>query len=212
MKFGTHLIALLLMALLATPAISQKLYRWVDKDGNVHYSDQVPPDDIDQARDELNAKGRVVESVGVAASASEIEALGEEEKRLQAERLRVLQEIATDQKIEDSYVDEVEIIRQRDRKLAGLDMAIRNATTFISTQNESLVSINKRKTKVEAEGGSVSDALQSMLDDLERQVVQQQAVLDAKTLEREEVVSYYDSELAGYRGMLERRELRQAGN
>ena len=210
MKLHAVLITLVLSALLATPAIGQKLYRWVDSEGNVHYSDQVPPDEIDKAREELNQMGRVVNRIGMAASDAEIEAMDEEQKRLQQEQQRRLQEIAADQEIEDGYVDEQEIMRQRERKLAGLELSIRNAKTFISTQNESVASINKRKTKVEAAGSKVSDALQSMLEDLQRQVVEQQKVLDAKTVERVEVIAFYDQELANYRAMLKRKELRAA--
>ena len=39
---------------LATPAESQKLYRWVDADGKVHYSDSLPAEAVDRARRELN--------------------------------------------------------------------------------------------------------------------------------------------------------------
>ena len=212
MRIYTGLVALLLMALLATPAMAQKLYRWVDKDGNVHYSDQVPPDEIDQAREELNEKGMVIESVDVAASAEDLEALGEQAERLRTERARLLLQIAKDREIEESYADEEEIIRNRERKLGGINLVIRNSTTFIESQSDSLTSLQKRKTKVEADGGKVSDAYQSMLDDLDRQITQQQVVLETKTRERDEVVGFYDKELASYRAMLKRKEQREPGS
>ena len=212
MRIYTGLVALMLMALLATPATAQKLYRWVDKDGNVHYSDQVPPDEIDQAREELNEKGMVIESVDVAASAEDLEALGEQAERLRTERARLLLQIAKDREIEESYADEEEIIRNRERKLGGINLVIRNSTTFIESQSDSLTSLQKRKTKVEADGGNVSDAFQSMLDDLDRQITQQQAVLETKTRERDEVVGFYDKELASYRAMLKRKEQREPGS
>ncbi|MEA5444929.1 DUF4124 domain-containing protein [Gammaproteobacteria bacterium AB-CW1] len=48
-----HRILLLLMTLLLTALIAgslsaQQVYRWVDEDGNVHFSD-TPPDDEDEA-------------------------------------------------------------------------------------------------------------------------------------------------------------------
>lgn len=39
-------ICLVSLAVLAAGADAQTLYRWVDKDGKVHYSDQPPPKDI----------------------------------------------------------------------------------------------------------------------------------------------------------------------
>ena len=156
MRIYTGLVALLLMALLATPAMAQKLYRWVDKDGNVHYSDQVPPDEIDQAREELNEKGKVIETVDEAASAADLEALGEEAERLRTEQALLELQIAKDRQIEASYADEEAIIRSRERKLGGINLAIRNSTAFIESQADSLNSLQKRKTKVESDGGKVS--------------------------------------------------------
>lgn len=43
-------------AVTAKAAATKKLYRWVDKDGKVHYDDALPPEAIDQARQELSAK------------------------------------------------------------------------------------------------------------------------------------------------------------
>ena len=212
MRIYTGLVALLLMALLATPAMAQKLYRWVDKDGNVHYSDQVPPDEIDQAREELNEKGKVIETVDEAASAADLEALGEEAERLRTEQALLELQIAKDRQIEASYADEEAIIRSRERKLGGINLAIRNSTAFIESQADSLNSLQKRKTKVESDGGKVSDAFQSMLDDLDRQITQQQAVLETKTREHDELVGFYDKELASYRAMLKRKEQRESGS
>ena len=41
-----YTVCLLSLALLATGADAQNLYRWVDKSGKVHYSDQPPPKEI----------------------------------------------------------------------------------------------------------------------------------------------------------------------
>ena len=51
------LIALLGLSLLSDAmAQEKKIYRWVDKDGKVQLSDQLPPDMVDKARKEYNAK------------------------------------------------------------------------------------------------------------------------------------------------------------
>ena len=52
-----------LLALVAGAADAQsgkdrtKLYRWVDKNGQVHYGDSVPPEYAEQDRDILNRQG-----------------------------------------------------------------------------------------------------------------------------------------------------------
>ena len=47
----------------AQKAPTKKLYRWVDKDGKVQFSDSLPPEAIDQARTEMSNTGRVVADV-----------------------------------------------------------------------------------------------------------------------------------------------------
>ena len=57
-----------------------KLYRWVDKNGQVHYGDKVPPKYAGQDRDVLNRQGlRVGREAGSATG---------EEARARAERAR----------------------------------------------------------------------------------------------------------------------------
>ena len=56
---------------------TKKLYRWVDKAGKVHYDDALPPEAIDQARQELSAKSGVT-------TASIDRAMTEEERAQQA--------------------------------------------------------------------------------------------------------------------------------
>ena len=50
---------------------SKRLYRWVDRDGKVQFSDSLPPEAVDQARTEISESGRVVADVDRALTAEE---------------------------------------------------------------------------------------------------------------------------------------------
>lgn len=55
-------VSLLVALLLGSGAIhADKVYRWVDKDGNVHYTESLPPDHKDAGHDVLNERGMVVD-------------------------------------------------------------------------------------------------------------------------------------------------------
>ena len=54
-------IAALLGGLLAGGAAAAEVYRWVDENGEVHYSETLPPDHQDKGHDVLNRQGMVVD-------------------------------------------------------------------------------------------------------------------------------------------------------
>jgi len=62
MEFRTEqFVALLATLLVVTGVHAQKVYRWVDKDGNVHYTESLPPDYEDSGYDTLNREGIVLD-------------------------------------------------------------------------------------------------------------------------------------------------------
>jgi hypothetical protein len=56
-------ITALILMLGAQSVLAKKMYRWVDEQGNVRYSDQVPPDQIKHRRESLSESARVLEVV-----------------------------------------------------------------------------------------------------------------------------------------------------
>lgn len=53
--------ALLLGGLLASGVAAAEVYRWVDENGEVHYSESLPPDHQDKGHDVLNQQGIVTD-------------------------------------------------------------------------------------------------------------------------------------------------------
>jgi hypothetical protein len=58
-RFATAAAAAAL--LFSAPALAEKVYRWVDEDGNVHYTESLPPGYKDTGHDVLNEHGLVVD-------------------------------------------------------------------------------------------------------------------------------------------------------
>lgn len=55
------LFAACCLVLLGTPVLAEQVYRWVDEDGNVHYTESLPPGYKDTGHDVLNERGIVVD-------------------------------------------------------------------------------------------------------------------------------------------------------
>ena len=116
----------------------ERLYRWVDDDGVVHYGDHVPPQYASRNRDLLNTQGVTV--------GSEIGALTEEE-RAEIARLAAIDEQARQARMEDARRDQVlldtylsvaEIERLRDRRLELLEAQIKVTEHYLSNLRKRL--------------------------------------------------------------------------
>lgn len=125
--------------MLGSLAVGQeRLYRWVDDDGVVHYGDHVPPQYANRNRDLLNTQGVTV--------GSEIGALTEEE-RAEIARLAAMDEAARQARMEDARRDQVlldtylsvsEIERLRDRRLELLAAQIKVTEHYLSNLQKRL--------------------------------------------------------------------------
>src|SRR5690348_14129068 len=56
-KLSLAILAVVLASAVAhAEEVKKKLYRWVDKDGKVHFDDALPPEAVNQARQEFSSK------------------------------------------------------------------------------------------------------------------------------------------------------------
>ena len=120
--FRTLLVPVLLLALAAGPAAAQKLYRWVDENGQVHYGDKVPPEYADQDRDVLNKRGVAVGREEGTETPEEARARLQQEQAAQALEERAQR----DRMLLQTYqnVDEIEMLRERRIDLIDSQMVI----------------------------------------------------------------------------------------
>ncbi|QPK63409.1 DUF4124 domain-containing protein [Methylomonas sp. LL1] len=126
MRFKLQSIALILVfPLLLVGAADchakKKMYRWVDENGNVYFSDQVPPDQVQHERETLNEKARVLDRVEKAKSAEELE----RQKRLEALRKEqekiIAKQAANDKVLLATYRSLDDLNRALENKLALMD-------------------------------------------------------------------------------------------
>lgn len=91
----------------------QKLYRWVDENGIVHYGDSVPPEYADADKQILNEHGITLDVVRGKKTAEE---LAEERRLLELEEQRELQR-RQDAALLATYLSVDEIVMHRDRRV-----------------------------------------------------------------------------------------------
>jgi hypothetical protein len=122
-------------------AAKPKLYRWVDKDGKVHYDDALPPEAVNQARKEFNARtgnvsGQVeramTEEERAAAAAAAAQAannakLAEEQKH---QEVVMMATYSTETDMRRAYGERIGLLKTT---LESTDVSIRNVRDNLAT-------------------------------------------------------------------------------
>ncbi len=137
-----------------------QMYRWVDGNGRVHYSDTLPQNYQQTGAAEMNKQGTVVRRTqSEAERRAEIERQAERLKleRQQAERARL------DRALIATYTTEAEIDLARDRALEHHKLAIRGAEIRAKVVDTNLSELRSRIASIEKSGRPVSPELQSQL-------------------------------------------------
>jgi hypothetical protein len=91
----------------------QKLYRWVDEDGNVFFSDKIPVDASDHPKDVLNDRGVTIDNLEGKKTAEQLE---QERKEKQLRTEQELQ-VRADRALLATYLSVDEIEMHRDRRV-----------------------------------------------------------------------------------------------
>ncbi len=163
------LFSLLLFLALAQPVLA-RLYRWVDENGKVHYSDRLPPAAVKNPHAQLDSRGLVIEKEGRAKTPEEI-AREEELKRLREEQQHQLEEQkARDKVLLNTFRSEDDIIMARDGKLATYDAQIRIAYTNIERLKAWLETQKKKAAALERKGRKVPQKLLREIENTRNQI------------------------------------------
>lgn len=143
------LVPALLLALFAlqagaaAPAPSgKKLYRWVDKDGQVHYGDSVPAEYANQDRDVLNRQGVSVGREEGIITAEEAKAKAAEEKAARDEQKRKVRDRVLLQTFQS--VRELEVLRDNRLELVDSQLTI---------QQQSLANLRAQRAQLQKQAG-----------------------------------------------------------
>lgn len=183
-----NLIALALLASLAAGGADaqerKKLYRWVDKDGKVQFSDSLPPEAVDQARTEINAEsGRATAEVDRALTAEERAA----RERELAEIARREEEEETRRRSEEamiaSFQTEDELRRSFGARVELLKQTVQAIEAGIGGQRTSLASLLVAASEAELAGRAVTPKEAKAITDLHREMGRQQQMLIVREAE-----------------------------
>ncbi|MDJ0807659.1 MAG: DUF4124 domain-containing protein [Gammaproteobacteria bacterium] len=164
MRFFPFITILILSVCLASPLQAGRLYKWVDDEGRIHYSDRLPPADSIRPHAQLDERGITVGTVGAAKTADQIRQ-EEEVERLRQERQKLIDEQkAADRVLLRTFRSEDDIILTRDGQLQAVDSYIKITQSNIKRLKLKLEQMQRDAAAKELSGRRVSDRFQKEIE------------------------------------------------
>ncbi len=135
------------------------LYRWVDENGVIHYTDRLPPSEVEKGHAELTEQGVRVRVVPPAPTLEEIR-MEKELQHLRAQQARLIeQQKSADRALLRTFSSLDDLLMARDRKIAVIEAAIQIDRGNIRRQQEWLQERRAEVTSIEQENKPVPQQL-----------------------------------------------------
>ena len=192
---------LVALALLGTSgsALAAKLYKWVDENGKVFYSDKIPPKANKGAHSQLNKKGVTIEK-------KEAEKTDEEilkEKELEALRKEkeavIAKQKAQDRVLLKTFRSEDDMILARDGKIRSVDNYINITRGNIKRLKEKLSIMQSQAADLEKSGQKVSKKFLDEMDGIKRQINQSYSSIVSREQKKEQIRESYANDIRRFR-------------
>lgn len=186
------------VALLAVSSIAsgQTLYRYVDQNGKVHYSERPPIEATGRATDKLGPSGTIKSRTSAAPTAEERAAAESERKRKEQEEVEARVENRRTQAILNAYASENDLEKARAESL-------RPVREIIAETEAKIARLDARWNELDAEaksaqGKPIPPKLRMDLRQVETDRKALQQLLEAKQKEERAITTRFDEDKRRY--------------
>ncbi|TNF89020.1 MAG: DUF4124 domain-containing protein [Gammaproteobacteria bacterium] len=200
----TLMMMTMLLCLVSGSTSAAALYKWIDEDGNVRYSDRLPAAQAKKKHHQLNSQGMVVSTTEDARSEEDLAAEAEarrkkEEEEKEAARLKAIQD-QKDQVLLLTFSSEKELQIARDDRIQVVDSVIRLINKSIATTQIKLDELRSVADKSYlSKGKQVPGGLEQKIEHFTRKIESRNQQLSLKVAEKEKINQQYEIDLARYR-------------
>jgi hypothetical protein len=198
-------LALLLCAF-TSQSVAATLYKWVDEDGKVRYSDRLPPDQSKKQHQQLNSQGVVLSTSDSAKTEEELAEEAEAQRKLDEEqaeldRVKAIQH-QQDQVLLLTFSSEQEIEHARDSRIQVIDSVIGLIEASIGTTQEKLdeLELGANQNYI-SQGKEVPGGLAQKIEHFQRKIEIRNTQLAAKVEEKEKIRQKYELDLERFRSL-----------
>jgi len=185
----------------AGPGDAHNRYKWRDAEGNLHYTDALPPEAVKYGYEVVNAQGIVIKRVDRAKTAEERVAAKAEIAKAQAAKEAAETRARSDQQMLAAFPTEDDLKRAQHQQSEMLEQNLTSARISLQSQEKSLAELLGHAAELESSGKPVPTNLANRIGALRKQVEDQRAYIARKETERTDTVTRFDDELAHYRDL-----------
>ena len=178
---------------ISSAVAATKIYRWVDDNGLVHYSDTLPQSYAAREHKIYDENIILREEVAAPPSAEELE------RQLRQQRLKELQAQASaeqaqkDRQILSSYMSEAHILRDKTNKMEALKESINDAKKIILRLNSEKRELQKKIKNNQHNGGPVPEKWIDRLEIIESRKDESGRFINHQLSEMEFLEIHYDN-------------------
>ena len=198
-KISLPVLLAIVLAISTQATLAGKLYKWVDENGKVHYSDKVPPKHSKHQRDVLNERGITVEKVEAAKTAEQLKEEEKQAKLLEEQNRKDEKRAAYDRMLLNSYLSEDNLINTRDAKITAIENIIRATNNTLKHQEQRLMELRKSAANHERGDKSVPESVLTQIKNTQDQIQKTHNYIARKRVEQEETRKKYEKDIQRYR-------------
>lgn len=189
---------------ISTSVCAVNLYKWVDENGDIRYSDRLPPGQVKYKREKLNEHGIVIETREAAKTPEEREAEKElrriQEAEMAEQRRQIEEQNKHDRVLLLTFSSEEEMISVRDNRIEVINSVIRLIENSILTTEERLIKLeNEADQNFVLQGKEVPGGLAQNIEFFTNKLKNRKEQLRLKLEERRKIDQQFDADLDRYR-------------
>lgn len=203
-----NLTAILTLTLLlcsaSVPVAGGSLYKWVDENGQIRYSDRLPASQAKKKHQQLDGRGFVLSTTEDARSeedlAAEAEAkrLAEEQAKKEAEAKAIQDK--KDQVLLLTYSSEAEMNLAHADRIEVIDSVIRLINKSIASTQGKLDELESRaETRFTSKGKEIPGGLAQKIEHFSRKIESRNAQLQLKQDEKAKINQQHEIDIARFR-------------
>lgn len=165
------MIAIIGFVCVAGTAHGAGVYKWVDDQGVVHYTDRIPPESVSKGATVLDKQGRSVKTIEPAPTAEQRKAIEIEAERQRDVAKANAEQARRDKALTQSFSSEAEIDVARARAISTMEAQLTTIGAYIADITRRKQDLDKRKAGYGTKPvpAAVDNELNSVTDELARQ-------------------------------------------